>query len=291
MAYDVDKLTKLGALKELAEKVYNDYATKETVNTLSNKVEGLVTAGGEPNVLEGVKVNGTAQTIKDKAVDITVPTKVSDLINDSKFQSDTEVATAIQTAIAGTGHAKFEKVDTIPTASVAKDNILYLVMNSKTNHYDIYAKVAGEVVLLDDTTVDLTAYATTEAMNTALNGKVDKATGKGLSTNDYTNAEKEKLAGIAAGANNYTHPAHTAKTQGFYKVTVDAEGHVSNAVAVAKADITALGIPAQDTTYNEATASANGLMSAADKAKLDGMIIATDAEVTEMLTEVFSATA
>lgn len=37
--------------------------------------------------------------------------------------------------------------------------------------------------------------------------KVDKVSGKGLSSNDYTTAEKNKLAGIAAGANNYTHPA------------------------------------------------------------------------------------
>ena len=48
---------------------------------------------------------------------------------------------------------------------------------------------------------------------------------------------------------------------------------------------------AQDTTYTEVTQSANGLMTASDKTKLDGMTIATDAEVTEMLTEVFGATA
>ena len=42
----------------------------------------------------------------------------------------------------------------------------------------------------------------------ALNaGKVDAESGKGLSTNDYTTAEKQKLAGVAEGANNYTHPA------------------------------------------------------------------------------------
>ena len=40
-----------------------------------------------------------------------------------------------------------------------------------------------------------------------LNNKVDKVTGKGLSTNDYTTTEKNKLAGIAAGANNYQHPS------------------------------------------------------------------------------------
>ena len=36
--------------------------------------------------------------------------------------------------------------------------------------------------------------------------KVEKVAGKGLSTNDYTTAEKNKLSGIADGANNYTHP-------------------------------------------------------------------------------------
>ena len=39
-----------------------------------------------------------------------------------------------------------------------------------------------------------------------LNRFVAKETGKGLSTNDYTTAEKQKLAGVATGANNYTHP-------------------------------------------------------------------------------------
>lgn len=38
--------------------------------------------------------------------------------------------------------------------------------------------------------------------------KVAKETGKGLSANDYTTIEKDKLSGIAANANNYTHPAN-----------------------------------------------------------------------------------
>lgn len=74
--------------------------------------------------------------------------------------------------------------------------------------------------------------------------KVDKEDGKGLSTNDYTNDDKAKLQGIASGANNYKHPAYTAKSSGLYKVTVDATGHVSATSAVTKSDITALGIPA-----------------------------------------------
>lgn len=44
-------------------------------------------------------------------------------------------------------------------------------------------------------------------MTTQLAGKVDKAAGKQLSTEDYSSAEKAKLAGIATGANLYVHPA------------------------------------------------------------------------------------
>ena len=47
---------------------------------------------------------------------------------------------------------------------------------------------------------------------------------------------------------NYQHPSHTAHESGLYKITTDGLGHVSNATSVTKADITALGIPAQNTT-------------------------------------------
>ena len=84
-------------------------------------------------------------------------------------------------------------------------------------------------------------------------------------------ADKTKLDGVTAGANKYTHPSYTARASGLYKVTVDSTGHVSAATAVTKSDITALGIPESDTTYSAATTSAEGLMSAADKTKLDGV--------------------
>lgn len=83
-------------------------------------------------------------------------------------------------------------------------------------------------------------------------------------------ADKKKLDGIATGANKYVHPGYTAQDSGLYKITVDATGHVSAVTAVAKGDITALGIPSTNTTYNDATQSTHGLMSTADKKKLDG---------------------
>ena len=86
--------------------------------------------------------------------------------------------------------------------------------------------------------------------------KVDKVAGKGLSTNDYTTAEKNKLATIAEGANKYVHPVYNKQPSGLYKIAVDLTGHVSGVWPVSKDDIVALDIPAQDTVYELPQASA-----------------------------------
>lgn len=105
----------------------------------------------------------------------------------------------------------------------------------------------------------------------ALAGKASTSHTHGAATssaNGFMSAtDKAKLDGIASGANKYTHPnsAAGAKASGLYKITTDAQGHVTGATAVAKADITALGIPSTNTTYGLATTSANGLLR-----KLDG---------------------
>ena len=66
MAYDISKLTKLGHLKSLALKVDSE------LDAINDRIDDLVTAGGEPNVLEGVKVNGVALSVVQKAVDILI---------------------------------------------------------------------------------------------------------------------------------------------------------------------------------------------------------------------------
>ena len=87
----------------------------------------------------------------------------------------------------------------------------------------------------------------------------------------YTTEDKQKLSGIDDKANHYTHPPHTAKPTDLYLITVDDQGHVSAATPVTKEDITALGIPGQDTTYQQATTTVSGLLSPDDKAKLDSV--------------------
>lgn len=104
-------------------------------------------------------------------------------LQNAGYQTSAQVEAAIQAAVAASGHAHFEKVDAVPTAETAQANTLYLVMNSTTGHYDIYALVSGAVELLDDTTVDLTAYSTTEQMNAAISAAVEA-----LSIGDYAKA-------------------------------------------------------------------------------------------------------
>lgn len=80
-----------------------------------------------------------------------------------------------------------------------------------------------------------------------------------------------KLKGIDEGANKYTHPSHTSRASGLYKITVDSLGHVTAVSAVQKSDITGLGIPGSNTTYSLASAYNNGLMSSDQYSKLSGI--------------------
>ena len=270
MSYNENNLTKLAHLKLLAQKIASSYATKEALTELSGRVDQLVTAGGEPNKLEGVKVNGAALAIADKMVDILIATGTK---NGTIKVNNADVAVAglmalaykaqvsqadLDDALAAVIAAKAEQSDlsalstkvttlvgqdtgksvrAISAEEVAKivagapesyDTLKELAdwlaqhetdaagMNSaiQTNKKDI----AGLKTLIgsipegaaSDNLVDYIAeaiadigignYATVAAMNAALAGKVDKVSGKGLSTNDYTTAEKNKLAGVAEGA-------------------------------------------------------------------------------------------
>lgn len=74
----------------------------------------------------------------------------------------------------------------------------------------------------------------------------------------------------------YTHPTYTAKANGLYKITVDSTGHVSGTNSVSKADITALGIPAQDTTYGGAGTSLGLVKSGGDVTISGGIITVND---------------
>lgn len=105
--------------------------------------------------------------------------------------------------------------------------------------------------------IDVTGQLADYAKKTDLDNKVDKVNGKALSSNDYTDAAKKKVDTIPLS------PKYT-------DTVTSINGKTG---AITKADIVALGIPGQDTntTYGLVTQSNNGLMSAADKKRLDNI--------------------
>ena len=99
--------------------------------------------------------------------------------------------------------------------------------------------------------------------------------GNADTVNNHT-VETNVPAGAVFTDTVYTQPTYTAKTNGLYKITVDSTGHVSGTNSVSKADITALGIPAQDTTYSEAGTSLGLVKSGGDVTISSGIITVND---------------
>lgn len=248
-------------LKEVGAVVLGDDKSIEIVDgKVTLKGFGSATAGQQPRVnaagtaLEWYTpdtstVSGLADTVAGHTQDIQnlqsgKADKATTLegygITDA--MTATAITEAIQTAIAATGHASFKKVNEVPTVETAQDNVLYLVMNADTGFYDIYAKVDTEVVRLDDVSINLDDYSTTEQMNaaiaSAIANKVDKVDGKGLSTEDFTTTLKEKLIALPEGAEaNYIKSVSdefTVSTEGKLEVKEVAPAKVtglSNALA------------------------------------------------------------
>ena len=165
----MSKHTTLDQLKMLAQRSKTEIDKVDTkVTALSSRVDDLVTAGGEPNVIVGIQNNGTDLDITSKKVDI---------------------GPSIAAAVAAADHLKRKivtGVDAIDLTAADADQYLYMVPKTGSDAddvYDEYMVLNGAVEHVGNTKVDLSGY-------------VQKETGKGLSANDYTDDEKAKLAGI-----------------------------------------------------------------------------------------------
>lgn len=256
-------------------------ATNDKVTITNSGV--LSVATGTANGTISVNTNGTAANVSVKGLGSAAYT----------------ASTAYDSA--GTGAAKADAA--LAAAKKYTDDAVAGLVDSSPDTLNTLNELAA--ALGDDPN-----FATTVASQ--IGAKVDKVDGKGLSTNDYTTAEKNKLSGIATGAEVnqnafsnitigsttiaadtktdtltlvagtnvtltpdatndkitiaatdtvYTHPAGSgaSKSSGLYKFSTDANSHISGVTAVVKADITGLGIPAQDTTYGVVSTTADGL--------------------------------
>ena len=300
----MSKHTTLDQLKMLAQR------TKTEIDAVESKS------------LVGIKVNGTALAIADKMVDILIGTGAT---NGTLSVNGANVAVKGLAALAYKAQVSESDLDAALTAvlaaKAAKADVDTLIGTDTGKSVRTIANEELAAQLIPEGAQEslntLTEIAQwiqdhpddAAAMNTAiakLNGIV---AGIGGEDDDYATVMAAIEGKIAAGATKveaseingnikidgeettvYTHPTTTAVAAGFKKVGNDDKGHVVLGADVTKQDIVALGIPAQDTTYQPATTEANGLMSKEDKTKLDGMEVALDTEVTAMLNEVFGTT-
>lgn len=169
------------------------------------------------NTESGLNANKVQSAIDELALAGFVTNTVNNLVN-YYLKSETYNKTEVDSLINAVKNSRFESVPTLPTTNI-KTNVIYLVPKSPTqtnNAKDEYINLDGTSSgweKIGDTEVDLSGYVTTTALNNALSNyttttnltnlldsKVDKVSGKGLSTNDYTDEEKNKLSGIQAGA-------------------------------------------------------------------------------------------
>lgn len=299
----MSKHTTLDQLKMLAQR------TKTEIDAVESKS------------LVGIKVNGTALAIADKMVDILIGTGAT---NGTLSVNGANVAVKGLAALAYKAQVSESDLDAALTAvlaaKAAKADVDTLIGTDTGKSVRTIANEELAAQLIPegaqeslDTLTEIAQWIQDHpddaaAMNTAiakLNGIV---AGIGGEDDDYATV-MAAMESISAGATKveaseingnikidgeettvYTHPTTTAVAAGFKKVGNDDKGHVVLGADVTKQDIVALGIPAQDTTYQPATTKANGLMSKEDKTKLDGMEVALDTEVTAMLNEVFGTT-
>lgn len=189
------------------------------VNADWNATEGDALILNKPT-LSTVATSGSYTDLSNKptipTVDVTksyVDTQLATKANASnvytKAEVDSKVSSVYRVKGSVASYANLPTVDvTIGDVYNVNDTGANYVATSTTPTWDKLSE-----------TVDLSGYATTAAMNSALGNKVDKVSGKSLSTNDYTTAEKNKLAGIAASANNYSLPAATSSVLGGVKTS------------------------------------------------------------------------
>lgn len=145
---------------------------------------------GDPNntgadedclILSYIDVNG-------EDVDVYVP--LGDFLRESEFGNGLQVVGGVVSVKIANGSESFLTID--GTNGLKLSGIQNAINTSKS-------QVIGTSSDANDGTAE-TIHGVYNYVDDQLSGKVDKVSGKGLSTNDYTTAEKNKLAGIAAGA-------------------------------------------------------------------------------------------
>ena len=250
MAYDVNKLSNVGHLKQLATK------TQAQLNALEQKVDTIISTGGEPNVLEGVKVNGTALAIAEKMVNLLI---ASGSANGTLSVNGTDIAVKGLAALA----YKAEVSEAELSAA------LKAVIDAKAEATAV-SDLSGKVTTLIGS--DAAKSVRTIANEELTKQLIPETAQDSLDTLTEIAAWIQEHPDDAAAMNQAIAALQTLIG------TLPEEATSETIVAYISEAIAAIGIENYATTEAMNTALAN---------KVNTSDIATDEEVTEMLTEVF----
>lgn len=169
--------TSVGTFSANASSASTAAITVPTKTSDLNNDSGFITSSSLPTVNDAtltITQNGTsvgtfsANASSASTAAITVPTAVSDLTNDSGYQTASDVSTAIATAIAGITGIQFEIVSTLPATGDA--GTIYLISHggSGTDIYDEYIYVNNAWEQIGSTAADFTNVAYYDSVNNQL---------------------------------------------------------------------------------------------------------------------------
>lgn len=240
----------------------NYYNKTEVDNLLSVKVDS--------SDLSTVATSGSYNDLSNKP---TVPTKTSDLKNDSNFVSSSDLSNSYYSKTQ-TDNLLDTKVDKLTGKGLSTNDY---TTAEKTKLSNIEAE-ANKTVIVQATGTSTTSVMSQNAVTSALGDKVDKVNGQGLSTEDYTTYEKNKLSNIAEGAN---------KT-----VIVQSTGQNTTSVMSQDAVTTELNNKATTTLYTATLSSSNWSSSApyTQTVSVSG-ILSTDIPIVDVVLDQSTSTA
>lgn len=150
---------------------------KSSYDDAVTKANALTTAGAEANKINTIKVNGVASMPdSSKAVDITVPTKVSALTNDSGYQTKSQVSSSIATALGKITGISFSIVDALP--ETGENGVIYLIKHTHSDagdSYDEYAWISSinKYEKIGNTDVDLSGYIKEDDLDPITTSEID----------------------------------------------------------------------------------------------------------------------
>lgn len=280
------KFITLDVLKSNNQWVY-DYVTKEdskaikAVTIEGNELRFYKEATPGDETVPAYRITLPAQdlaTLVQKVANATagnLPSLTADgSIKDSGIAADNvalkaDVTKEIAAAIAAADHMAKEVVTVLPEAAEAKANTFYLLKIENAtgkDKYEIYTLINDELVMIDDTSVDLTNYVTAEAMNTAV------AKAKSEAIEEAATDAKGKADQALADAKTYTDSKITPVT--------DRVGTLEGKVTTVEGNVTSLS--------NTTSAHADKLKALEEK--VGDMQAASTEEALEAFNSVFNPT-